>query len=254
MLTSGLALRLDIADQLLLLVVVHLGREHGLGAVSDTAPERNEAGVTSHNFDDRAALLGRGGVSDIVNGFHRGIYRGIEADGIFRACDVEVNGSGHSDNIDPACGKALRSSVGTVSADNDEAFDAVLAAVLRSPVLAFLREHLGASRGIQEGSALLDGIGHALRGKLYKILIDQAREAAPYAHDLHAVRDTRAHYGSDRGVHAGRVSARSQYSDALDRLLRAGLLLRRVLLYCRLFGTFLNSFCFFGSCHMLTSV
>ena len=48
----------DIVDDLLLVVIVLFREQDVLRAVRDTAPQGDISGISSHNLDDTAALMG----------------------------------------------------------------------------------------------------------------------------------------------------------------------------------------------------
>ena len=127
----------DVVDDLLLIVIVFLRKKNILCAVCDTAPKSDISGITSHNLDDRASLMGSGSISYFINGFHCSVYRGIKTDGIFCAGDIQVDGSRYTYGVNSKSCQFLRSCKRSVSADNYQSVDAVFSADICSTFLAF---------------------------------------------------------------------------------------------------------------------
>ena len=104
---------------------------------------------------------------------HEGKYvlTGIKADGVIRACNIQIYGSRKADRIDSVSGKRPRAHVGTVSADDHKAVDSVLMADIRALLLAFLRLEFHAARRSQNRAASLNDIGNASRLHIYDLFI-----------------------------------------------------------------------------------
>lgn len=107
--------------------------------------------------------MGRGGISYLINSLHGSVYSRIKTDGIIRACNIQVNGSGKTDRIDPVPGKRPCAHIGAVPADDHHAVDPVLPADIRALLLALLRLEFHAARRSQNRTAPLDNIGNASR-------------------------------------------------------------------------------------------
>ena len=69
LLAELLALR-DAVDNRLFLVIVALRHQNLLGAVGDTAPQRDVTRLAPHHLDDAAALMRGRGIADAVNCLH----------------------------------------------------------------------------------------------------------------------------------------------------------------------------------------
>ena len=132
----------DVVDDLLLVIVILLGKQDILRTVGDTAPQRYIARVPSHNLDDAAALMGGRSISDLVDGFHRRIDRRIKTDRVLRAGDIQIDRTRNAYRIDSVPCQCLRAAVGTVTADYDQTVNPVLMADLRTFQLSFLRAEL----------------------------------------------------------------------------------------------------------------
>src|SRR5699024_5851829 len=94
--------------------------------------QRNPAGSCAHDLDDRAAMVGGDGVADLVDGLHRDVHRGVEADGILGAGNIVVDGAGKADAGDAGPAKVAGAAEGAVAADDDQAVDPELTAVVGS--------------------------------------------------------------------------------------------------------------------------
>ncbi len=101
----------NVVDQLLLIVIIFLGKKDILRAVCNACPECNVPRMSAHYLDDGAALMGRGGISYLVNRLHRGVDRRVKTNRILCTCNVKINRSRHTDRIDAMSGKSLRTSV-----------------------------------------------------------------------------------------------------------------------------------------------
>ena len=150
----------DIVNKLLLVVIIFLRDQDILSTVCDTAPYCKVSGVTSHNLDDTASLMGCGCITYLVNSFHSCIYSSIETDGVLGTCDIKVNSSRQANGIDSKVRKFLSTCEGTVSTDNNKAVDPMLSADLCSLLLSFLCSHLCTSGSIKNCSASLNRIGN----------------------------------------------------------------------------------------------
>ena len=137
MLFAALSVLNDPVDQVLLIAVVALRKENILRAVGNTAPESDISGISSHNLDDAAPLMGGGSITDFIDGFHRCVYSGIETDRIVGTGDIKVNGPRKTDRVDAEGRQLLRTSERTVTADNDNTVDSVLLADLCCFLLTF---------------------------------------------------------------------------------------------------------------------
>ena len=159
--------------------------------------------------------MGSGGVPYLINGLHSRVDRGVKADGIFGAGDIQVNGSRHADGVDSQVRQLLRSGKGTVSSDDYQTVDAEFTAGSRRLLQTFLGAHLRAASCIQNGAAPLDGIGHILGGQINDFLIHQAIVAFEDSLHLDSSAESPAHRRTDRGIHTGSVAAAGQDADCL---------------------------------------
>ena len=206
----------DVVDDLLLVIVILLGKKDVLRAGGDTAPESDIACMAAHDLDDGASLMGRGGILYLVDGVHGRIDGGVEADGVVGAGDIQVDGAGNADGVDAVSGQSLGSAVGAVAADDDDAVNAILSADLGALGLPFLRTEFRAPGRAQNGSAGLDDPGHVPGPHLIDLLVQKAPVAPFDAHDLYFAMKSFSYDRTNGRIHAGRIAAAGQYADGFD--------------------------------------
>ena len=81
------------------------------------------ATVTAHDLDEENAVVGRGGIAHPVDSFHGGVDGRVEANGVFRAANIVVDGAGQADAGDAVLGvEGVGTAVGAISADHHDAF------------------------------------------------------------------------------------------------------------------------------------
>ena len=127
----------DIIDNILFVVIVLLRKQDILGTVGNTAPQSDVSGISAHYLDDTASLVRGGGILNLVDCLHCSVHCGIEADGVLGTGDIQVNGSGKTDGIDAQSGQCLRTTIGTVTADDNDTVDTVLFTDLSALLLSF---------------------------------------------------------------------------------------------------------------------
>ena len=88
MLLSTLSVLDDAVNQCLLISVIPLWQKDVLCSVSKAAPKCNVSGISSHYFNNTAALVGSGCITNLINGFHGSVHCSIKADGIIGTCDI----------------------------------------------------------------------------------------------------------------------------------------------------------------------
>ena len=74
------------------------GHQDFLGAGRDPHRQRQKPPVPAHHFNEKDPFVRGGGVADFVDRFHRGVDRGVEADGVVRAAHIIVDGFGNADD------------------------------------------------------------------------------------------------------------------------------------------------------------
>ena len=94
----------------------------------------------------------------------------------------------------------------------------------RRLLLAFRLPHFAAPCRLQDDPAALQNIGNGRHIHLYHIALHKTEISSADAQHLQAVMDPCTHDGTQRRVHARRITAAGQYSDLL-KLLRHILLL-----------------------------
>ena len=141
-------------------VIVSLGNDNGLSAVGDAAPERDIARVSAHDLDHTALLVGRRGITNIVDGAHGCIYCGIKSDRVIAAGNVAVNRAGYADYVQSLMRELLRTLKGSVASGDHQCVDSMASADLYRFVLDLRELEFRASLSLQYGPAVLHDVGH----------------------------------------------------------------------------------------------
>ena len=148
----------DVVDQHLLIIIVQLRKQDILRSISNTAPQCDISGISSHYLNDTAALMRRGGITHLVDRFHRRIHRCVKADRIIGAGNIQINCTRDTDRIDSACSQLLRTCIRTIATDDDQTINAMLPADLCRLVLPFLCAECRATGCVQNRTALSERI------------------------------------------------------------------------------------------------
>ena len=168
----------------------HLGDEDVVSPPGDAGDEGYPAGVTPHNFQYHDAVVGRGSGVQFVQGVAGHGHGGVEADGIFGARQIVVDGLGDAHAPYPVPGQAVGHGVGVIAADGDDGVDAVLAQVDHDVLHPALHvEGVGAGSP-QDGPAPLDDAGDGSYEQRLHLVLYQAAPAALDADDLITFGDT----------------------------------------------------------------
>ena len=77
MLLAAFSVLNDAVDQSLLVAVVTLRKKNVLRSVGKSAPESDVAGITAHNLDDPAALMGGRGITHLIDRLHGRVHCGV---------------------------------------------------------------------------------------------------------------------------------------------------------------------------------
>ena len=209
----------DIVDELLLVIVIFLRKENVLSTVGDAAPQSDIACGTSHNLDDGASLMRGGCITDFVNSFHSCVNSCIETDCIFCAGNIKVDCARNTDYVDAFIGKLLSAAIGTVAADNYEAFDTHLVAYFDSSRDAFRCTHLFAASCSKDCAALLDCIGNIGCFHFLDIFFHEACVSSLDTIDLESSGQTVTYNGTDCRIHTRRIAAARQNTDSFNLFL-----------------------------------
>lgn len=153
-------------------VLLVVGEKDGLAPLP---PESDVAGITAHNLDDAAALMGGRGITHLINRLHGRIHCGVETDGVIGTCDIQIDGSRKSYGINSKCGKLSRSAEGTVAADYHQAVNPVFLTDFSALFLALSRCEFLASGCIENRTAAVDNIRHAGTRHINNFFLQKAR-------------------------------------------------------------------------------
>ena len=172
------------------------------------------SGVAAHDLHHGAALMGLHGVPQLVDALHRRVGGGVEADGVFGADNVVVDGAGDAHHGYAAFAELLGSPEGAVAADGHDAVQPQQLAHAGGLGLALRRAELLAAGGIENGAAAVDDAADAAGIHAVKIPVDEAGPAPADADALDAPIQSRAHHGPHRRIHARCVAAAGQHADS----------------------------------------
>ena len=158
--------------------------------------------------------MGLHSVPQLVDALHRRVGGGVEADGVFGADNVVVDGAGDAHHGYAAFAELLGTPEGAVAADGHDAVQPQQLAHTGGLGLALRRAELLAAGGIENGAAAVDDAADAAGIHAVKIPVDEAGPAPADANALDAPVQSRAHHGPHRRVHARRVAAAGQHADS----------------------------------------
>ena len=161
----------DMVDDLLLVILILFGQKNILGSVCHAAPKGNITCMAAHYLYNTASLMRGGGILHLVDGLHRRIDRRIKANRIIGACNIQVDGAGQSHRVDPQPGKRLRSAIGAVAANDNNAVDTVLRTDISALLLILGPFELQTAGRAKHRSAALDNIGHMTRLHVDNVLV-----------------------------------------------------------------------------------
>ena len=210
----------DTIDDRLLIAIVTLRKKDLLRTVCDTAPEGDVTGTTAHNLDDRATLVRGRGITQLIDRLHRGIDGGIEADRIIGTCDIEIDGTRHTDGVDAECTQLAGATEGTVTTDDNDSVDTMLTADLRTTGLALRCGKLLASCSVEDSTTTADGIRYRGRIHVDDLLLQKTRISSHDTLYLDALVNRRTNHATDTGVHARCITTRCQYTNRLHSFRR----------------------------------
>ena len=190
---------------------------NGRSAACDTCTERDMTCPTTHDLNDVAACVRFTGVAEVVDHVHRGVHRGVKADGNVCGGNVVIDGAGDTDGGDTVCGKVCCAAERTVAADGDDTVDMVVLAGLERLCHTFGILKFIATCGIEDRTALIDDIAEISCGceKLH-IAIDKTLIAFEDTVNLDATGKSFSCCRADCGVHTGRVAAGCKNTDSSE--------------------------------------
>ena len=169
MLFTDTAFCTDFLDNLLLIIVIAFRNCNIFRTITDTTPQCDMAGSTSHYFNDTASLVGCGCITYFVDCFHRRVAGGVKTDRIFCTRDVKIDCSRNTDRVDSVGRKFLRSAERTVSSNNYDTINAMFTADICCLFLAFRCYHLRATGSVKDGSSFLYNIRYTHCIHIYNI-------------------------------------------------------------------------------------
>ena len=182
----------------------------------DGAVLGQETGIPSHHLHKEDAVVGVGGVTDLVHAFHDGIEGAVVADGGVCAVEVVIDSAGQADDGEVVLpGEELGAGEGAVAADYDEGVNLGFHHILVGYLSAFRRHKGTAAGGFEDGSAALDGVGYAGGCEFHELFFNESLVTSHDAHHVEIVETGRAGDGTDGSVHSRSVSSGSENADGL---------------------------------------
>ena len=157
--------------------------------------------------------MGGRSILDLVDRFHCRVDGCIKTDRVICARDIQVDGPGDADRVDPVAGQRLGAAVGSVAADDDDTVDPVLIADIRRFLLHFLFLELRASRRPQNGTSLMYDTGDIHGFHLTELFVQESLVSSLDPDDLALIVHCFSCDRTDRRVHSGRVAAAGQYAN-----------------------------------------
>ena len=159
-----------------------------------------------------------GSVAQFVDHFQRSVHRGIVADGVLGTGDIVINGAGQADHGNTAVCQCAGTTVGTVTANDDQCINAQLTALLSALILTFLGLELQAACRIQNGAASRDDVRNAAQVHFKALAVQQAIVAALNADHTEALVQACTDNGANCSIHTRSVAAAGQHTNRFDLL------------------------------------
>ena len=206
----------DVVDQLLLIVIIALRKKNIFRAVRDAAPQSDVAGITAHDLDNGASLMGRGCIADFIDCFHGCVDSRIESDRVLCAGNIQIDRTRDADNVDSLVRKFLCAAIGTVTSDYDKSFDTVLVADFDCSRNTFRCAHLFAASRSEDSTALLDRVGDIAGLHFLDVFLHKACIASLNTIDVHASCKAMTHNCANRRVHSRRVATACENTDCFN--------------------------------------
>ena len=184
-----------------------LGQNDRQGARSQARVQGNEPGVAPHDLHKKEAVVGIGGVANLVDAFHHGVARGVVPNGEVRTEEVVVYGARNAHYGDAVLfPQEVCAGEGPVSANDHEAVDALGAHLSRCLSPPFGRAKPIRPRRFQHGAAHVQDVLNAFCVQFRGFARNQAVVPAVHTQYALTVKNTGPHHGTDGGVHAGSVA------------------------------------------------
>ena len=115
----ALEARLDVLADLLD-VEGHLGDQDHVGAARHAGVQRDPPGVPAHHLDDEGPVVRLRGRVQPVDGLHRDVDRGVEAEGEVGGVEVVVDGLRYADDVHAVLVQLGGDAEGVLTADGDQ--------------------------------------------------------------------------------------------------------------------------------------
>ena len=144
--------------------------EGGDGAGGQTRVQGQMAGIAAHDLHHGAAVVGLGGIPQLIDALHSGIQGGIKADGILGGGDVVIDGAGDADGGDAQRRELLGAAEGAIAADDHQAVYPAGAQNGRRLFLALFGHKFLTAGGIQDGASPVDDIADRTLLKLVHVV------------------------------------------------------------------------------------
>ena len=150
-----------------------------------------------------------------VNGFHRSVDGGVEAETEVGPAQVVVDGLGNADDVDALLEQLLPNTIRIVAADGDQRVElVVLQRFHAARQSAFALGRVG-SRGAQDGAAARQDAGDGLVIQRHRLVLQDAPPAFHKADKLVVVvQNTLAHDRPDHRIEPRTIAAASQNADS----------------------------------------
>src|SRR5690554_3142753 len=169
--------------------------------------------MSTHELDDKVALMGGGSIPNFVNGISSGSHGSIKTDGVIGAGDVIIDDPGNPHRSNSTFVKGQSSPERTFAADNNYGVNTSLAQVLDSLFLPFLSLKFFTAGSAQHSSAPLNNIGHRTEIHGFNIILYDSPKSFLNTMDLAAHIYSLTNNCPHGCVHAGSITATGHYSN-----------------------------------------
>ena len=186
------------------------------GAHSQTHIHGQVAGVTTHNLNHRAPLMGLHRVTQFIDALNGGIGCSVESDTVMGAADVIIDGARDTDDIDAILGQSSCATEGAVAADGNDAIQAQELTGGNSLALAFFGHEFLAASSVEDGAATIDGVGNTLFVQFNDVAGNQTIPATADSVALNAMVQGSTDNSTNTGIHAGGIAAAGENANSLN--------------------------------------
>jgi hypothetical protein len=173
------------------------------------------SGVAAHDLDHEGAVVALGRGVQPVDGLHRDVHRGVEAERVVGGVEVVVDGLGDPDDGDVELCELRRYAEGVLATDGNQRVDSHRRQVLLDSLNpTFDLEGVGTRRAENRAAARQDStdLGDV---QVHDLALKGAPPAVAEADELVPVlADALTDHGPNDRVEAGAVATPGQYADA----------------------------------------